>query len=75
MNALELVLAVLLIFLIVKLIKNKRATREDASESTQRPQQTDACLEQLSQLEERIRVLERIITDDHADLKHRFRNL
>lgn len=71
MNPFEFVLAIICIVFLFKLIdgwvKHKLTTREAAGGSG---------LEQrLVELEDRVRVLERIVTDERFDLKRQFRDL
>jgi len=72
MNVFEFVLLVVGLVLIFKLIKvaivyNKFPRRDDAANKE--------LLERLSQVEERVQVLERIVTDERYDLKRQFKDL
>ena len=53
--------------------KNRRRDQEELDESLR--QQNSELLDQLKRLEERIKVLERIVTDDPNDLRRQFRDL
>jgi len=52
--------------------RERRALHEHQEEADR---QTSELLEQLAQLEERVKVLERIVTDDSHDLRRQFRDL
>lgn len=72
MNVFEFVLLVVGLVLIFKLIKvaivyNKLPRRDDAANKE--------LLERLNQVEERVQVLERIVTDERYDLKRQFKDL
>lgn len=54
---------------------DRRSRRERAEEDDMLRQQNAELLEQLAHLEERVKVLERIITDDPHDLRRQFRDL
>ena len=73
MHAFEFALAMVALVLIFKLIRlaivhNKRPPRRDDPVNTE-------LLERLNQVEERVRVLERIVTDERYDLKQQFKDL
>jgi hypothetical protein len=73
MHAFEFALAMVALVLIFKLIRlalvnGKRPPRRDDPVNTE-------LLERLSQVEERVRVLERIVTDERYDLKQQFKDL
>jgi hypothetical protein len=72
MNPFEFVIAIIALSFIYKLldiwIKQQSARRSDQSANTE-------MLERLGQVEERVRVLERIVTDERFDLKQQFRDL
>lgn len=53
--------------------RKERREREAALETVERD--NAELIEQLSDLEERIKVLERIVTDDSQDLRRQFRDL
>ena len=71
MHPLEFVLAIIGMALVFKLIKtvvmHKNARRED-------PVNTELAA-RLAEVEERVRVLERIVTDDRSDLRRQFKDL
>jgi hypothetical protein len=73
MHAFEFALAMVALVLIFKLIRlaivnGKRLPRRDDPVNTE-------LLERLGQVEERVRVLERIVTDERYDLKQQFKDL
>jgi hypothetical protein len=62
------IVAMVLVFKLFKAIMTHRNVRRD--------DHVDAALvERLAQVEERVRVLERIVTDDRSDLKRQFKDL
>jgi hypothetical protein len=73
MQVFEFALAMLALVLIFKLVRlaivhSKREPRRDDSVNAE-------LLERLNQVEERVRVLERIVTDERYDLKRQFEDL
>jgi hypothetical protein len=73
MHVFEFVLAIVAIVLIFKLIRTvivhkSMAPRRDDSANAE-------LLERLNQVEERVRVLERIVTDERYELKQQFKDL
>ena len=73
MHPFEFALAVVALVLIFKLIRlamvnGKRPPRRDDPVNAE-------LLERLNQVEERVRVLERIVTDERYDLKQQFKDL
>lgn len=72
MNVFEFVLAILLIVFIYKLLETRMRHRHETR--TEDPPAEDMQA-RLDTLEERIRVLERIITDERYDLKREFKDL
>jgi hypothetical protein len=76
MNAFEFVIVIIILSFIYKLLaafmrsrEYRRSNDESANESASLMQQ------RLEQLEERVRVLERIVTDDRFELKQQFKDL
>ena len=72
MQVFEFVLAIIAMGMVFKLIKfaiahNKLPRRDDAL--------NQELVERLNQVEERVRVLERIVTDEKYDLKQQFKDL
>jgi hypothetical protein len=71
MNPLELIIAVIALSFLYKLvdtwIRQKPGRRAEAAESE--------TLRRLGEVEERVRVLERIVTDERFDLKREFKKL
>jgi hypothetical protein len=73
MNAFEFVIAIIVLSFGYRLIAawmRHRAQSRPADEPA-----NAALLERLAQLEERVRVLERIVTDERFDLKQQFKDL
>jgi hypothetical protein len=73
MQAFEFALALVALILVFRLIRlaivhGKHAPRRDDPVNTE-------LLERLNQVEERVRVLERIVTDERYDLKQQFKDL
>jgi hypothetical protein len=74
MNPLELVIAIVALSLIYKLIDTW--VRQKARSERRADEAADGALQQrLADLEERVRVLERIVTDERFELKQQFKNL
>jgi hypothetical protein len=75
MHPFEFALAIVAIVLIFKLIRlaivHKTATRRDDNLETVNAE----LVQRLNQVEERVRVLERIVTDERFDLKQQFKDL
>ena len=75
MNPLEFVIVIVVLTFIYKLIsllimrKDARRTSEQASEEALAMQR------RLNDVEERVRVLERIVTDERYDLRRQFKDL
>jgi hypothetical protein len=76
MNAFEFVIVIIILSFVYKLLaawmrgrEYRRANDESANESATLMQQ------RLEQLEERVKVLERIVTDDRFELKQQFKDL
>jgi hypothetical protein len=73
MHAFEFALAVIALVFLFKLL-NAMMARKHAM--PRRDEQADAeLLQRLNQVEERVRVLERIVTDERFDLKQQFKDL
>jgi hypothetical protein len=73
MHPFEFALAIVALVLIFRLIKlaivgGKRPARRDEAVNAE-------LLQRLAEVEERVRVLERIVTDERYDLKQQFRDL
>jgi hypothetical protein len=73
MHPFEFALAIVALVLIARLIRlaivqGKRPTRRDDAVNAE-------LIERLAQVEERVRVLERIVTDERYDLKQQFKDL
>jgi hypothetical protein len=74
MNAFEFVIAIIILSFIYRLIAAWMRDRAQYRPATDEPANA-ALLDRLSQLEERVRVLERIVTDERYDLKQQFKDL
>jgi hypothetical protein len=73
MHPFEFALAIVALVLIARLIRlaivqSKRPPRRDDAVNVE-------LIERLAQVEERVRVLERIVTDERYDLKQQFKDL
>lgn len=74
MGGKEFVLAIIVIVLLYKLFESWTKNRAGQHEEELQRQARDA-LDKVTELEERIRVLERIVTDDGYDVRRQFRDL
>jgi hypothetical protein len=74
MNAFEFVIAIIVLSFVYKLIAAWMRDKAQYRPPTDEPANA-ALLERLGQLEERVRVLERIVTDERFDLKQQFKDL
>jgi hypothetical protein len=70
----EFVLAILFFILLFKLIDSYVKSRSNRRD-TEVEQSAHSALAQIAELEERVRVLERIVTDDGFDVRRQFRDL
>lgn len=76
MNAFEFVIIVIILSFIYKLLAGWMRSREYRRSSDESVNANAALMQQrLEQLEERVRVLERIVTDDRYELKQQFKDL
>ena len=74
MNPFEFAFAVVFLVLVYKVIS--RVLQNKAMRAVDQAPEVNADLaRQIVDLEERVRVLERIVTDDRSDLKRQFREL
>jgi hypothetical protein len=73
MNPFELAFAIVFMVLAYKLIS--RVLQHRASRPTESPEVNADLVRQIAELEERVRVLERIVTDDRSDLRRQFKEL
>ncbi len=75
MHPFEFALAIVALILIFKLIRlalvHKTATRREDTVNSVNAE----IVQRLNQVEERVRVLERIVTDERYDLKQQFKDL
>jgi uncharacterized protein YlxW (UPF0749 family) len=75
-NPFEFVIAIIVLAFLFDAVKSYFKSKEARRETERRDEsEAEQYAERLRQLEERIRVLERIVTDEQFDLKQRFRNL
>ena len=76
MNAFEFVLTIILLSFVYKLIAAWMRSRELSRSNDESANANAAQMQQrLDQLEERVQVLERIVTDDRFELKQQFKDL
>lgn len=73
MNPFEFVIAIVFLAFLGSTLKTYFESKRD--DTRKKDADADENLARLAQLEERIRVLERIVTDEQFDLKQRFKNL
>ncbi len=76
MNAFEFVIVIVIMGFIYKLLAAWMRSRELSRSSDDSANANVALMQQrLEQMEERVRVLERIVTDDRFELKQQFKDL
>ncbi|MBN1237644.1 MAG: hypothetical protein JXB36_04035 [Gammaproteobacteria bacterium] len=76
MNPFEFVIIIIALAFLSDAVKSYFKSKNDKREAERREDdEASEYAERLRQLEERIRVLERIVTDEQFELKQRFRNL
>jgi hypothetical protein len=73
MNPFELAFAIVFVVLAYKLAS--RMLQNRASRPAEAPEVNADLVRQIAELEERVRVLERIVTDDRSDLRKQFEEL
>jgi hypothetical protein len=73
MNPFELAFAIVFMVLAYKLAS--RMLQNRASRPAEAPEVNADLVRQIAELEERVRVLERIVTDDRSDLRKQFEEL
>jgi hypothetical protein len=73
MNPLEFVIAIVFMVLAYRVVS--RVLQNRASRPTDTPEVNADLVRQIVELEERVRVLERIVTDDRSDLRRQFKEL
>ena len=73
MNPFELAFAIVFMVLAYKLAS--RMLQNRASHPAEAPEVNADLVRQIAELEERVRVLERIVTDDRSDLRKQFEEL
>jgi len=74
MNPFEFVITIIALFYGYKLISSWMRSREQSRSSSDESANA-GLVQRLEQLEERVRVLERIVTDDRFELKQQFKDL
>jgi hypothetical protein len=74
MNPYEFILAIIALVLVFKLVRTVML-HKSANLSGRDDTLNAELVERLHQVEERVRVLERIVTDERTDLKQQFRDL
>jgi hypothetical protein len=76
MNAFEFVIVIVIVSFIYKLVAVWMRSRELSRSNDDSANANAALMQQrFGQLEERVRVLERIVTDDRYELKQQFKDL
>ncbi len=75
MNAFEFVIVITILGFIYKLLATWMRGREYRSHDESANANAALMQQRLEQLEERVRVLERIVTDDRFELKQQFKDL
>lgn len=75
MNPFEFVIVILVLSFVYKLISLMIQRKDSRRESHQASEEALAMQRRLNEVEERVRVLERIVTDERYDLKQQFRDL
>lgn len=75
MNAFEFVIVIVILGFIYKLLAAWLRSRELRSHDDSTNANAALMQQRLEQLEERVRVLERIVTDDRFELKQQFKDL
>ena len=73
MNPFEFAFAIVFMVLAYRVIS--RVLHNRASRPTDMPEVNADLVRQIAELEERVRVLERIVTDDRSDLRRQFKEL
>ena len=75
MNPFEFVITILVLTFIYKLVSTMIQRKHQTADVEERDNVNTELLQRLEQVEERVRVLERIVTDERFDLKQQFRDL
>ncbi len=75
MNAFEFVIVIIALSFGYKLVAAWMRNREQYRVTDESASANAALVQRLEQLEERVRVLERIVTDERFDLKQQFKDL
>jgi FixJ family two-component response regulator len=74
-NPFEFVIIIIILSMIGQAIRSHYRTKELRRDRESNEAEVRETLDRLSKLEERIRVLERIVTDERYELKQRFKDL
>lgn len=75
MNGMEFVVIILALSIVGQAIRSHYRAKEFRRHEQEGDSEVQKTLERLSALEERIRVLERIVTDERYELRQRFKDL
>jgi hypothetical protein len=76
MNAFEFVIVIIILSFVYKLLAGWMRSREYRRSNDASANESASLMQKrLEQLEERVRVLERIVTDDRFELKQQFKDL
>jgi hypothetical protein len=75
MNAFEFVITIIILSFVYKLLAGWMRSREYRRSDDESANANATLRQQLEQLEERVKVLERIVTDDRFELKQQFKDL
>ena len=75
MHPFEFALSIIALILIFKLVRLAISSRQAHAPRARRSPSSAELLERLNEVEERVRVLERIVTDERYDLKQQFKDL
>ena len=75
MNPFEFVITILVLSFIYRLVSTALQNKNQASRVREGDAVNAELLQRLEQVEERVRVLERIVTDERFDLKQQFKDL
>ena len=75
MNPFEFVITILVLSFIYKLVSTALQNRSQSARVREGDAVNAELLQRLEQVEERVRVLERIVTDERFDLKQQFKDL
>jgi phage shock protein B len=71
----EFLIVIVIVGSVTKLLMAWMRSKESRRSSDESANENAALIQQLERLEERVRVLERIVTDDRFELKQQFKDL